>query len=137
MMLTHKQKWKQTPTIVHSKSTNDIEDSTWRDVYSDEESDEDEFKQYYMKRGANTNSLNNSFEPIPLQKAVSFESIVHVVLIPQTKEYDHMRDILWYTDEELHEFVTREIEIRKKERENQQKELKNMRNEEIYTIMMS
>ena len=48
-----------------------------------------------------------------------------------------MRDILWYNDEELREFVTREIEIRKKERENQQKELKNMRNEEIYTIMMS
>ena len=122
-MLTHTQKWKQTPTIVHSKSTNDMEDSTWRDVYSDEESDEDEFKQ--------------CFKPIPLQKAVSFESIVHVVLIPQTKEYDHMRDILWYNDEELREFVTREIEIRKKERENQQKELKNMRNEEIYTIMMS
>lgn len=122
-MLTHRQKWKQTPTIVHSKSTNDMEDSTWRDVYSDEESDEDEFKQY--------------FKPIPLQKAVSFESIVHVVLIPQTQEYDHMRDILWYNDEELREFVTREIEIRKKERENQQKELKNMRNEEIYTIMMS
>lgn len=122
-MLTHRQKWKQTPKIVHSKSTNDMEDSTWRDVYSDEESDEDEFKQY--------------FKPIPLQKAVSFESIVHVVLIPQTKEYDHMRDILWYNDEELREFVTREIEIRKKEKENQQKELKNMRNEEIYTIMMS
>ena len=122
-MLTHRQKYKQMHSILRSKSTNDMEDSTWKDVYSDEESDEDEFKQY--------------LKPIPLQKVVSFETIVNVVLIPQTIEYDHMRDILWYNEEELHEFVTREIEFRKKERENQQKELYNMRNEEIYTIMMS
>lgn len=124
-MLSRKQKWKQASILIHSKSTNDMynEDNTWKDVYSDEENDENEFKQY--------------FKPIPIQKAVSFESVVNVVLIPETKEYGDMRDILWYNEEELREFVTREIEIRKKEKENQKKELNNMRNEEIYTIMMS
>ena len=48
-----------------------------------------------------------------------------------------MRDILWYNEKELHQFVMNEIEIRKEEREKQEKELHNMRNEEIYTIMLS
>jgi len=122
-MLSRKQQWKQASTLVHSKSINDMynEDNTWKDVFSDEENDENEFKTY--------------FQPVPIQKTVSFETIVNVVLIPETKEYGDMRDILWYNEEELQEFVKCEIEFRKKERENQKKELYNMRNEEIYTIM--
>ena len=122
-MFSRRQQFKNTPVLTHSKSTNDMYngESIWKDVYSDEETDEDEYK--------------DCFPPIPIHKAVSFETVVNVVLIPQSIEYDHMRDVLWYNEEELQEFVTREIEFRKKERENQQKELYNMRNEEIYTIM--
>lgn len=60
-----------------------------------------------------------------------------MILIPESKEYHDMRDILWYNEKELHQFVMNEIEIRKEEREKQEKELHNMRNEEIYTIMLS
>ena len=121
-MLSRKQQWKKT-SLLHSKSTNDMynEYNTWKEVCSDEETDEDEY--------------NDCFQIAPIQKTVSFETIVNVVLIPETKEYGDMRDILWYNEEELQEFVKCEIEFRKKERENQKKELYNMRNEEIYTIM--
>ena len=121
--MLRREKFKNASILRHSKSSNDMynKESTWKDVYSDEETDEDE----YM----------DCFPTIPIQKAVSFETTVNVILIPETKEYGILRDMLWYNEEELQEFVAREIEIRKKERENQQKELQNMRIEEIYTIM--
>jgi len=76
-------------------------------------------------------------KPVILKRCISFDTTVNVSLIPEAKEYDHIKDRIWYSEQELHSFVVREIEIRKKEIEEQKKELNAMRNEEIYTIMTS
>jgi hypothetical protein len=140
-MLSHKQLWKKTPNTFHLKYCADIrddDDKIWRDVYSDEENDEYEIAQIYKKQKYKDISFTpiRMYEPIK-KKSISFDTIVKVILIPESKEYHDMRDLLWYNEKELHQFVMNEIEIRKEEREKQEKELHNMRNEEIYTIMLS
>jgi len=106
--------------ITPSKCYNEINEysDTWKDSGSDSE---DELLP----------------KPVILKRCISFDTTVNVSLIPEAKEYDHIKDRIWYSEQELHSFVVREIEIRKKEIEEQKKELNAMRNEEIYTIMTS
>ena len=107
-------------SITPSKCYNEINEysDTWKDSGSDSE---DELLP----------------KPVILKRCISFDTTVNVSLIPEAKEYDHIKDLIWYSEQELHSFVVREIEIRKKEIEEQKKELNAMRNEEIYTIMTS
>lgn len=82
-----------------------------------------------------TNNL--TVESVKNKKEVSFDTSVKVILIPYSKEYEDLKHLLWYNDEEMYEFLIIEREFQKQEKEQQQNELNNMRNEEIYTIMLS
>ena len=82
-----------------------------------------------------TNNL--TVESVKNKKKVSFDTSVKVILIPDSKEYEDLKNLLWYNEKELYEFVIIEREFQKQEKEQQQNELNNMRNEEIYTIMLS
>jgi len=81
--------------------------------------------------------IPNISKPIKIKKSISFDSVVNVVLIPEAKEYEDLKHLLWYNDEEMYEFLIIEQEFNKQEKERQETELHNMRNEEIYTIMLS
>ena len=81
--------------------------------------------------------IPNISKPIKIKKSISFDSVVNVVLIPEAKEYEDLKHLLWYNDEEMYEFLIIEHEFNKQEKERQETELHNMRNEEIYTIMLS
>ena len=116
---------------------------TWRDVYSDDDDDDEIIHINNYQTNLNFQSLsfnniieNTLFSSIPMKKTVSFEKKINVVLIPEITEHDPIRDVLWYTDEELKEFVQHEIELRKKEKALQENELQKMRSEEIRTIML-
>jgi hypothetical protein len=119
-LLEHKHFCEDAIPITPSKCYNEINEysDTWKDSGSDSE---DELLP----------------KPVILKRCISFDTTVNVSLIPEAKEYDHIKDRIWYSEQELHSFVVREIEIRKKEIEEQKKELNAMRNEEIYTIMTS
>ena len=82
-----------------------------------------------------TNNL--TVESVKNKKEVSFDTSVKVILIPYSKEYEDLKHLLWYNDEEMYEFLIIEREFQKQEKEQQHNELNNMRNEEIYTIMLS
>ena len=133
-LLTHKRLWRKANPIYHSDFYNDINEysDTWKDSGSDSE---DEFQT--LRRKCNNIYSMLLPNPVSLRRSVSFDMIAKVILIPEAKEYDNIKDLIWYSEEELHEFVLREIDIRKKEIEEQKKELDEMRNEEIYTIMIS
>lgn len=81
--------------------------------------------------------IPNISKPIKIKKSISFDTIVKVTLIPEAKEYEDLKHLLWYNDEEMYEFLIIEREFHKQEKERQETELNNMRNEEIYTIMLS
>lgn len=81
--------------------------------------------------------IPNISKPIKIKKSISFDTIVKVALIPEAKEYEDLKHLLWYNEEEMYEFLIIEREFNKREKEQQQNELNNMRNEEIYTIMLS
>lgn len=121
-----------------SKYYNDINeyDDTWKDVDSE---DENEFQRFNTKKKSRSflNTEELKYQSNLIRNSVSFDNIVKVILVPEVKEYDNIKHLLWYEEEEIHEFVSREIEIRKKVIETQNKELTAMRNEEIYTIMSS
>lgn len=127
-------------SITPSKCYNEINEysDTWKDSGSDSE---DEFQTCYNQTDIQITSLPNMKDllpkPVILKRCISFDSTVNVILIPNAKEYHHIKDLIWYSEQELRSFVVREIEIRKKEIEEQKKELNAMRNEEIYTIMTS
>ena len=98
-------------------------DNTWKDVNGDEEYLIFDHKPFlYSLKGT-------------IAKKVSFENTVNVILIPEKHEYNHLRYALWYSEEELDQFIQNEIEKRKKELELQNNELQQMRYEEIYSIM--
>jgi len=81
--------------------------------------------------------IPNISKPIKIKRSISFDTSVNVILIPEAKEYEDLKHLLWYNDEEMYEFLIIEREFHKQEKEQQQNELNNMRNEEIYTIMLS
>lgn len=98
-------------------------DNTWKDVDGDEQYLIFEHKPFlYSLKGT-------------IAKKVSFEKTVYVTLIPETHEYNHLKELLWYSQEELDQFIQNEIEKRRKEIILQRTELQQMREEEIYSIM--
>lgn len=81
--------------------------------------------------------IPNIPKSVKIKKSISFDSVIKVILIPEAKEYEDLKHLMWYNDEEMYEFLIIEREFHKQEKERQETELNNMRNEEIYTIMLS
>ena len=127
----------------HDNSIN----NTWRDVDSDKINniwkDVDNDKINNIWKDVNDDEEYLIFEHKPflyslkgtIAKKVSFEKNVYVTLIPETHEYHHIKELLWYSQEELDQFIQNEIENRRKEFILQCKELQQMRQEEIYSII--
>jgi hypothetical protein len=63
--------------------------------------------------------IPNIPKPIKIKKSISFDTSVKVILIPYSKEYEDLKHLLWYNDEEMYEFLIIEREFHKQEKEQQ------------------